>query len=530
MKNILKYIMVLTLLTWVVSACEEEYQAPNDGAKHSVIYASELSAGNQVQVFGDISFGDASAGVKHREWIVPEGIGYIISDDSASSSDLANIKVIFNQAGTFEVKLHQEFDGDFYVGNNVHNATYDTTMMVTVLDSVKMGFTANYLNDDGSLGAALVIADGAKNQLTASKSVRFTYHSEGVPQELVWTYEGGDPETIDYDGVEIADGTADETDVKFKKIGVFDVSLIGSRERPFGADTISFTDIIEVIPSTEPVVLDQLINDGNNIILNYSREIDPNSVNSNDFAVRIENGTVINPSISSVSVDTKSGNLVIVKLSNESLYDDDTVYVSYTPGAMQTTDLVKADAISEMVMEHKKGTNAMAVNGYDVGMEKSTSANWPYLFWGPPYDGFTTSFPTVQPHSGSKSMLMSWTAGGGCIVDHKDNLGTQYTFALEANKAYEFGFWIYIENLGDNTTGDGLVPDLRFYPDDWSAELAFFFDAAFPTGQWVYQSTRWTPSNSRDFFFMMRGYNASSSVLMNFYLDDLGIYELNLRP
>ncbi|PIB35643.1 hypothetical protein BFP72_09690 [Reichenbachiella sp. 5M10] len=530
MKNILKYIMILTLAVGVMSSCDDEYQAPNAGAKHSVIYSAEQSASNQVQVNGEISFGDASSGVQLREWSVAEGIGFIITDDSLSTSDMNNIKVVFNEAGTQEVKLHQEFGGDFYVGTTVRSSSYDTTIMVTVLDSVDVAFEAHYINDDGTVGAALTLQDGAKNQVTASKSVQFTYILDGSPQEVIWTFEGGDPAEVEYDGNAIEDGSGLNTVVKYKKIGVWDVGLLGFRDRPYGGDTLVYNDLIEVIPSTEPVILDQLVNDGNTIVLNYSREIDPASVNANNFAVSMENaGTAIPVNIASVNVDPSEGNLVIISLDGENIYDDDEVHVTYTPGEMRTTDLVNADAITDQLMDHAKGENKMAQNGYDVGMETSTVANWPYLYWGGNWGMYTNDIITTNPHLGKKSMVVNWEAGGGSIFDYKDDLGNNTVFNLETGKTYEVGFWIYVDKLGNADNG-GLVPDFRLYPDDWSAELAFFFDDAFPTGEWVYQSTTWSPANTRDYFFMMRGYNASSTVEMEFYLDDFGIYELNMRP
>lgn len=522
-------ILILGMLILTVAACKEDYEAPGAEPNNSVVFSSEMTNGNVVQVNGLIGFGDVSAGVVDRTWTVPESIA-TIEDGDGNVSDEANIKVAFSEAGTYDVTLHQVFGGNAFVNGVEIGTEYDTTLSVTVIDSVSVGFTANYINDDGTLGAALSLSNGAANEVTASKAVRFFYTSEGFPAEVTWTFEGGDPATIEYDGNQIEAGDADETDVRYKKIGTFDVTLVGGRERPYGGDTLVITDLIKVIPSTEPVDLDGIYDRDNQIVLNFSREIDPTSFGPSNFAVSIENGTTWDATVTAASVDPSEGNLVVLTLDGETLYDDDIIKVSYTPGIMQTTDLVAVDEFTDVQLSFLPGDNLMTVNGYDAGMENSAETNWPYLWWGGNWGMYSLSFPSTEPHSGSKSMYMQWEAGGGSIIDHKDDGGNNYTFPLESGKTYEMGFWIYVEDLGNADTGDGFMPDLRFYPDDWSAELAFFFNDEFPTGEWVYQSTTWSPGASRDFFLMMRGYNASSTVPMNFYLDDMTVFELNIRP
>lgn len=521
--------LILGLLIIVMAACKEEYEAPGTEPNHSVVYSSEMSNGNVVQVNGLIGFGDVSPGVVDRIWTVPESVA-IIEDEDGNVSDEANINVAFSAAGTYEISLHQIFSENAYVGNEQIGTEYDTTMSVIVLDSIEVAFTAAHINDDGSIGNALTISNGAANEVVASKSVRFSYSSVGFPAEIIWTFNGGDPEEVEYDGNQIQAGDADDTDVRFKKIGTYDVTLIGRRDRPFGGDTLVIEDLIKVIPSTEPVDLDAIIDREDEIVLNFSREIDPTSFGPSNFKVTIENGTEWEATVTKAAVDPAEGNLVILTLDGEKLYDDDTIKVSYTPGIMQTTDLVAVEVFTDVELTFLQGENLMTVNGYDAGMESSTETNWPYLWWGAPYDGYSLSFPGTEVYGGSKSMYMQWNAGGGCIIDHKDDGGMNVTFALETGKTYELGFWINVKDLGNADTGDGFMPDLRFYPDDWSGEFAFFFNDEFPTGEWVYQSTTWSPGASRDFFFRIRGYNASSTVPMNFYLDDLTVFELNLRP
>ncbi|UXX77846.1 hypothetical protein N7E81_10750 [Reichenbachiella carrageenanivorans] len=510
MKNILKNIMAATLLIWVVSACDDEYEAPNAGAKHSVVYSAEQSTGNQVQVYGTISFGDASAGILSREWSVEEGVGYIISDDSASTSDMSNIKVIFTEGGTQEVKLHQEFDGDFYVGTNVLNSSYDTIISVTVLDYIKASIKANLLNDDGSLGAELTLSNGAKNQVTASKSVRFTYVSEGGPQQLDWAFDGGTPATVTYTSAQIVDGTADNTDVQYKRMGTYGVQFIASRPRPFGADTVSFTDFIEVIGSTEPVTLDAVTEADDVIALDFSREMDASTIVTTDFSVVIVNGaTTINPVVASAALDPDQGNVILVTLEDEMLYNSDDVTVTYTPGALSTLDGVAASAFSEKV--DFGASNVLALGG---GME---TGNWSQVNWNGP--AITTQVAEiVTDFSRTGDASLHFKAADGQFAEAINN--TDAFAAIEDGKTYRLSYWIYVTSA----TGTGANNQVGlFLPNNW-ADQAQTAPYTVTMNQWVYVSLEFSGKSTSTYMY--------ARVLdgAELWVDDIELVAIEARP
>lgn len=510
MKNILKNIMAATLLIWVVSACDDEYEAPNAGPKHSVVYSAEQSTGNQVQVFGTITFGDASAGVQLREWTVPEGIGYIVSDDSASTSDMSNIKVIFTEGGDHEVKLHQEFDGDFYVGGNVHNSAYDTTITVTVLDYVNADITANLVNDDGSLGAALDMKDGAKNQVVASKSVRFSYVAEGGPQQLDWVFDGGAPETVTYTSAQMVDGTADETNVQYKRMGTFGVQFIASRPRPFGADTVSFTDLIEVIGSTEPVSLDGVSEDNDKVALNFSREMDASTISASNFSVVIVNGaTTINPVIASAALDPNEGNVILLSLEDEMLYNSDEVTVTYTPGTLSTLDGVAAGAFSEVL--DFGASNILAVGG---GIE---TGNWSQVDWNGP-TVTTEVAEVVTDFSRTGDASLHFKAADGQFAEALNN--TDAFAALEDGKTYRLSYWIYVTSAA----GTGSFNQVGlFLPGNW-VDQAQQTTSIVTKDQWTYVSVEFT-GNSTSTYMYARVLDGAE-----LWMDDIELVVLEARP
>nr|WP_010925622.1 hypothetical protein [Microscilla sp. PRE1]AAK62830.1 MS108 [Microscilla sp. PRE1] len=537
MKYNLIHLFFALMLFWVVSSCEEDYEVPNAGSKHSIVFSSEADFGNQVQVNAPISFGDVSAGVESREWILPEGKAYILGTDEATKSGAESIKVIFTEPGTHEVQLHQEFDGTFYVGTTEYTGSYDTAISVVVLDSVAVGFKAYYINADGSIGEELVLANGAENEVTASRSVRFVLMVEGTPQEIIWSFGGGDPAGMEYDVSQVLSGAAEETEVKYKKIGTFDVQLIGRRDRPFGGDTLAFSNLIKVIPSTDPVTLDAVRDKGEMIALEFSREIDPKSVSASDFSVTIENDGTITPTISAATVDPAEGNVVLLELEGEKLYNDDVVKVSYTPGSLQTTDLVKSEAFTDQVLSFVTSENILAANTstvqYDFEASVNGDANWPYQWWGAPWDAYTLAVGNERSHSGSKSARVTIESGGGMIISNQEG-ADMLTFAVEGGKTYEIGVWLYVESLGNIDNNGGELPNLIFFytpGTNWGTGR-FNFTPQTPVGEWFYARVTFEKFGADATISpLIRGSNpsATSSGDLVFYMDDWTISEVELR-
>ncbi|MEM9985524.1 MAG: hypothetical protein AAF804_10550, partial [Bacteroidota bacterium] len=361
-------------------ACKKEEQ-PLPEASHRVIVTSEMDYDNKVRVDGTITFGDVSAGVVSRTWTFPaDAVDILESDDDVTSTE-ATVKVQWLAVGEFEVNLSQVFESDAYVGGTVTERELDTTIVITVLDSISVSVEAFLVNPDGSAGEALIMEDGAKNEVQAGGTVRFTYQAVGEPLDFLWQLEGGNPSTVNDDRVEV--------DVKYTQLGTYGVYFQASRARPGGRDTAIFDDLITVIPSADPVTLDDVVKQGDDIALVFSREMEASSLDAGSFTVMIENdGSTLTPSVGEASIDASQGNIVLLTLSGETLYDDDVVKVGYQPGSLRTTDGTNADAFSDQVMRVEK-TNLLEQTSYDYGFENSFVSNWSYLGWGAPWDGFT---------------------------------------------------------------------------------------------------------------------------------------------
>ncbi|AZQ65556.1 hypothetical protein EI427_25420 [Flammeovirga pectinis] len=524
--------ILLFSLVAILFGCQTEWEAPGAEPSHHVVYSSEGDFDNRVEIGGNISFGDVSRGVTSRTWTLPSG-ATIEGTDNVTTSDKDVIHVVFNSVGQYDVKLSQTFSTSAFVDSTQVGTQLDTTYTVTVLDPVELTLTAKYVNTDGSLGANLDFT--TENELMAGNSVRFFYSSKGEPARLEYTFEGGTPSEVIYEQALITDGTADETDVLYKRLGTYSVAVIADRSRPYGADTLSFDNLIKVVPSDQPVRLTDIYEKGGYIALDFSREMDPASINSDNFSVKMMNNeTEWIPTIQTVMIDSEEGNVVLIALENETLYNDDLIYVSYTPGTLQTTDFVKATAFTDNLLVFKPSTNILEAVSFDQSFEASTAANWPYLWWGAPWDGYTLDVVEEDARSGAKSAKLALNPSQGAIIGHKDGNNEHITFKAEAGKNYEIGVWVKVIS-GTSTIDDaaGEVPNIVFFfgpGTDWGTGR-FNFTTETPVGKWVYaRITFQSFPDTGEYQMMLRGNNPANTSILNFYMDDFTISEVNLRP
>jgi len=527
MKTEFKLLISILVIAFSLHSCNDIYddlELPE--ANSRVIVNSQMDFDNTVRVGGSITFGDISSGVVSRLWTFPEGIANISGSDNDVTATVQNVKAFFNVPGIYDVTLNQVFKGDAYdldspdpIGTDV-----SSTIKVVVLPQIKTVLKAFALNVDGSEGAELNLKSGEKNEVTAGRMVRYIIESaEGAPANISWT-TGATVSNLSEDKMII--------DVSYKRVGNYNLELLAKTDRPFGEELTTFTDLITVIPSTDPVTLDRVFEkDGQTIGLEFSREMDPDRINKNDFVVNIETagGATLSPAISAITVDPIEGNIVLINL-EDLYYNDDAVKVSYTPGILSTLDGVNATAFTDAVLTDIITTNILAGSDYDYSFETSADSKWQNLGWGG-FDKYTSTISTNRAKDGSKSLYIEMPAGDGMIMGHRDDAGEFIRFATKSGTLYEIGAWVYVTDLGGYTAGS--PPDLRFYwnPDtDWGIGSTADFTTDFPTNEWVYVSSRTNGFGSADTSFMIRGFNGPSPATFKFYLDNITVAELKIRP
>ena len=129
-------------------------------------------------------------------------------------------------------------------------------------------------------------------------------------------------------------------------------------------------------------------------------------------------------------------------------------------------------------------------------------------------------------------MLVNLPANESMAIGHVDQNGDYITFPVSTMKTYEIGLWVYAEELGDPSVG--LAPDIRIY---WNPDIDFgvigtpSFSADFTLNEWVYckafvQFSAATGPQTP----VIRGFNGSNPQAIKYYIDNLSLSEVTLRP
>jgi len=519
-KVAIKIFQLSILLLFVVSGCNDDDTDLNE-ASHRVVFTSEMDFENTIEVKGEISFGDVSSGVESRTWTFPDNVVDIVDSENDKTSTEGNVKTIWNEIGVFEVNLQQTFSEDAFVGTSQQGRDLDTNIFVTVLDSIQIDFIANYINPDGTIGAALNISNNAQNEIPAARSVRFTWTGKGKPDFYSWDFEKADPITL---------STADSIiDVKYKFLGTFDLSLTASRARPFGLDTSFFENFIKVIPSTDPVVIEEIYESDGDIALSFQRELEPNTLEISDFSMSVYNGTdLISNTIASASLDPNQGNVVLLDLGGDEIYNNDSIVVSFIEGNLMSLDGVTATGFMDELLVFRQ-VNLLENTNFDYGFEETTSDQYVSLGWAG-FDLGTFGVSSEQAFKGNSSISIELEPLGGVVFKAFDLNMEQITFPANASKDYELGSWLYLEEIGNSPVA-GPHPDLRYYWEEpfGGGAINPLFDPDFPLNQWVFNSEYVNFDETGDFALIMRAWNSVNPEACKFYIDNLVLYEVNLR-
>lgn len=523
-----KHIYTFFLATAVFfTACEKE-EVDRIEPSHRAVFNSEMDFQNQVQINGSITFGDNSAGVVSRAWNFPKDAFDIINTNNDTISTSSVVQTIAKTVGTHQISLSQVYYKDAYVGTTLKGKELDTIITIQILDSIKPVMTANFLNPDGSLGDALNLEDEALNEVEAGNIIRYSYTVTGEPKEIAYDVDGA--------SIEVEDTENQYADIKYKSLGNYDFLFEASRARPAGYGAVNIKNFIKVIKSSQPVTLDKQTTVDGLVRLDFSRDMDAASIRTEQFSVRIKNGDYsATPNITKISVDTNENNVLVIE-ADETIYDNDTIYVGYTAGTLATSDGVFSEDITdaEAIVDLSGKPNLLEGSSYDYTFETSTADNWVYLWWGGTWEKYTSEISRDMAHSGDKSFKLSMEANGGAIFGHQvaSDFGNYYTFDVEEGKSYQIGVWSYANNVGSTPEANNQ-PDLRFYTStqtDWSISAAHTYGSDYTTGEWVYGTSTQTFSETGATSFMIRGFNEFNPEAIDIYIDDISVKEINLRP
>ncbi len=535
MKSILKYLL-LFILPISIFGCKKAEMTP-DEINHSMITTSFGTTEAIMQVNDVMSFVDLSRGVVSREWTFPEGAVTDTTGNALVTSSLDNQKVRFVQPGEHYVRIKQVFGGDFYLDTEfVPSDTYEESIKVTVYDSVRASYVAINLADDEKLA----MENGAQNEIKAGSIVRFGVTSTGNPATNVFTISN-EADGVVATGAAKADPETGEVyaDIQLAMPGTFDVKL--SSSNAFGISALTYTDLITVIASDEPIYLNSISRTSDapsNVIgLEFSRGmIVKEGFDPAAFTLQVTNGAKA-PNIT-VSEVTAVSNIVNLTLSEE-IYSSDVVLLSYdnTKGELCAVD--NANTIQESFTAQAVTfpvVDILSTVGYDSSFEGSAE-NWKYLWWGGNWAKYSSEFSTAQYHTGAQSFKFEMSNREGFGYETAANeksgavLGNKVdVFPVEPG-SYILGVWVYIENIQQGIPAGSSTDFIFSFNEALTYDNQTAFNNDNPVGEWFYRTqTIPVKDYSGDATFFIRGNNQDFAESFIVYLDDMTLSKAEPRP
>ncbi|MBB6460252.1 hypothetical protein [Flammeovirga kamogawensis] len=460
-----KYSYIFAIALFVFGACGTEMNVPElITPNHSIIKVSQESNENTINIGQHIDFADVSQGISTREWIFPEDSSIVVEGNPLE----AQVRGFFNKVGTWDVKLHQEFNGEAYVGTETINRgtnIIDTTITVTVLPSVQItSLMANLLSATGEVGDDIPLSTETPTEIPFGSVLRFKYTAEGGPSVIAGFFDGA--QLLEED---VANNTFDMKFVTLDK--VYSIAPTFTRPSPFSTDTVLVTQFVKCVRSDEPVTLDAVTNDlDRNTNLVFSRGLDAATLSAEDFVVNITSGggSTVTTEIESVQLNPNDLSVVIIKLVDDMIYSDDMVTVSYTGTKLATQDAALVSQFTDETLSIKE-VNLLAEEDFDYSMENS-AVTWVAGRTGwlggdftntltksteKATDGMTSLKISVNPYNGAGP----W---GNASIIEPTILGEfqKFQYEAEGSNKLQIAFDIFVENNGGVT--DPTVPNQFF--------------------------------------------------------------------
>ncbi|MEM8894559.1 MAG: hypothetical protein AAGC88_08275 [Bacteroidota bacterium] len=542
MKRIIQY-SVFSIMALFLGCNDDDYEPPSATPSNVHITTGFGTGTPIVQVNGFESFADLSIGVESREWTFPGGD---VTDITTSSEDV--LQVTFNKIGTYEVSVSLDFlepPFDWRTQTVRSSDQVDSTLIVTVVDSIRAQFQAFYIAIDGSDSTELDMSSGALNQLMAGESIRIKQNSIGAPSVLEYTSEGGSPEFI-----QVLDDPEAVVEIKYKRLGQYDLTFNPFRTKPQGSDLITLENFIEVIPSTRPVVLEDVYRfDETTVAMSFSRSIADPGAEVDNFVVRAINVVRNNlgipvpfdenlPIVSAATAAGDDDNILLLNL-GDNIYNSDTVFVSYLGGNLQTTDGITSNPIDEFPLDFRLvnlaeeyGSFENDGEGWMQNEEVRTEAGFGQFEWA-----------RDRVFSGEQSLRLSSVRDANDVpqwievitdVDLDDPAAADAYNAIAVQEGDKFyiTYQTYVESVDPISadTWEALDMYLWLQLDKLVIhEYRLGVEPRFPTGEWVKIEALWGGLAGAGSEAVLRPYFRTIGNI-TVVVDDLQIYAWETRP
>ena len=384
------FIISALILAFIVSCEKDDYEAPY-GDFSSLLWTTTqgFEESDYVSALNDyVGFRDVSKNALTHSWHIPSGTNLLNGDFDAeqdtiytdfisSAGPLASsqnhINVIFRQPGVKEIELRNTFRDS--VAESVFSDgvwKVNKVFTVTVFDDIKPMFKVMKGTDEIlSISEADMPSEAnaaSWPSITLEAGEQLTYIDltiTGDPDARTWNFNGGSMDTSGGESVNLS----------YNGLGNYTAGSITSKRtdnaKPDGEATKLIPLKIEVIPSTQPFVLNTDITESSIEVLSFkvTGEIATLSSEEGNFVVNVintETGFNQNIPVQSATVNNDDATQIDLVLS-EPIFNSDEITVTYTAGNIVSVDSRVLESFGpEMVEMLVEGVLNPETLGYEV--------------------------------------------------------------------------------------------------------------------------------------------------------------------
>ena len=557
------FIISALILAFIVSCEKDDYEAPfGDFSSLSWITTQGFEESDHVSALNNyIGFRDVSQNALSHSWYFPSGTNLLNADFNAEQDTIYTdfigsagpldsseklINVIFREPGVKEVELRNTFR-DSVAESVLTNGVWvvNKIFTVTVFDDVKPMFKVMKGTDEIlSVSEADMPseADAASwPTVVVEAGEQLTYidlTTTGQPDTRTWNFNGG---AIDMSG-------AATVNLSYNGLGNFLAGSMTSKRndaaKPDGEATKLIPLKIEVVPSTQPFVLNGMITEDSEVIsLNVTGEIETLVAEEANFTVHVVNATAgfdQNIAVQSATVNPSDATQIDLVLSAP-IYNSDVITVEYTAGNIGSVDFRVLESFSATNVSLHRSDNIITDQGPGIGLDytgfevEATTGNFIRKgfaegYWVGATNSAFLNFSRTTDQSNSGSASMRYESPDGVTTARLQGAWftqeTRTTYAIAALPAgtYDVSYMVYLE------PGNTM---LAFQTEVQGGELSTWDISTLPRGQWVEVSSRITlPAGLTNERFDLRLFDTDNVGVTGeqiMYFDDLSWRLLEAR-
>ena len=505
------FIISVLILTFITSCDDSEYQAPyGDFSSLSWTTTEGFEDADYVSALNNyIGFRDVSKNALTHSWSIPTDTNLLNGNFNAEQDTIYTnfvgaagpldsseklINVIFRNPGIKEIALRNTFK-DSVTESVLTNGVWvvNKIFTVNVFDDVKPMFKIMKGTDEVLTVSEADMpseADAASwPTVIVEAGEQLTYidlTTTGDPDARTWSFNGG---AMDMSG-------AETVNLSYNGLGNFTAGSITSKRndaaKPDGEATKLIPLKIEVVPSSQPFVLNGMITEDSEVIsLNVTGEIETLTGEEGNFTVHVVNtaaGFDQNIPVQSATVNSSDATQIDLVLSAP-IYNSDVITVEYTAGNIGSVDFRVLESFTATNVLLHRSDNIITGAGLDwTGYEvEATTGNFLKKGYAEGYWVGNTNVPflnltrtTALSNSGASSMKYESPSGvttvklQGSWFTH----GAKSTFAIATLPAgdYDVSYMVYLE------PGNTM---LAFETEVQGGVLTTWDISTLPRGQWV---------------------------------------------